>query len=424
MAFFGMPKNCEWALEHPVLKNKTRDQLNTLIPCTIHADAGPVTKTKSAMCLSWSSMLAYGIEKQTKFLVASWLKDGDADDSEVYRLMLEDFDKLSCDMEANFQFCLLFAKADEQCHCDEWGMTSYNAADETCTECLANRSSRPFTDLSAGAAWRPTERMPTQHYCARVRTPLHALMSSHYFTRWFIVLEVMHVMDCKGVASWVYGGILAILLTLPEMGSNKERRLALINQELVMFQAHHKVEYRLPRLRMSDMTNDGWAELAGPAIKSAMTKAAAPFFEHLSKKYITSGSRRDTSARHVASDLVRFYKIMDDEPTFFSAPALAELSNVCSHFGKHYMWLREFARQSNKLWWPIKPKLHKMQHLPLWAEVINPRHVHCYGEESSIGTTTLVWKRSIVGKYKNFIQRNVLVKRIGGLFLRFEQEPK
>ena len=56
----------------------------------------------------------------------------------------------------------LFAKADEEQHVVSWGMwgmPGYNAPDEVCPECLANRDQRPFTDLSPGARWRATDRM-------------------------------------------------------------------------------------------------------------------------------------------------------------------------------------------------------------------------------------------------------------------------
>ena len=42
---------------------------------------------------------------------------------------------------------LLFAKADEDCRSNDWGLPHYSAKDEVCSECLANRSTRPYTDL-------------------------------------------------------------------------------------------------------------------------------------------------------------------------------------------------------------------------------------------------------------------------------------
>ena len=57
---------------------------------------------------------------------------------------------------------LLFSEADLEQDTVGWGLPSYNAADECCGWCLANRSSRPLTDMSADATWRPTENMTNE----------------------------------------------------------------------------------------------------------------------------------------------------------------------------------------------------------------------------------------------------------------------
>ena len=69
---------------------------------------------------------------------------------------------------------------------------------------------------------------------------------------------------------------------------------------------------------------------------------------------------------------------------------------------------------------PVRTKVHKMQHLPRLAGIINPIYVQCYGEESLIGTTVQVWKKCMNGRYDKQAQRNVLLKRITGLLLRYE----
>ena len=84
------------------------------------------------------------------------------------------------------------------------------------------------------------------------------------------------------------------------------------------------------------------------------------------------------------------------------------------------MQLREVARQKGWLLWNVTPKVHKMQHVPLLASVINPRFVQNYAEESLIGTCTAIWARSVSGRYRSVAQRAVLAKKLTGLLLHFE----
>ena len=56
------------------------------------------------------------------------------------------------------------------------------------------------------------------------------------------------------------------------------------------------------------------------------------------------------------------------------------------------------------------------------CEIINPKSVQCYAEESQIGSTTLVYKGSMAGRYERGVQKVVLSKRELGLFVRYEPE--
>ena len=104
----------------------------------------------------------------------------------------------------------------------------------------------------------------------------------------------------------------------------------------------------------------------------------------------------------------------------FDRPQIAELKEICIKLGEGYQRLREHARVAQTLSWPVRPKTHRMQHVPLMSAVINPVFVQCYSEESQIGTTTRLWKRSIAERYQATVQGAVLVKRLVGLLLRLE----
>ena len=105
---------------------------------------------------------------------------------------------------------------------------------------------------------------------------------------------------------------------------------------------------------------------------------------------------------------------------FVPKAKIDELREVVLTIGEHWLSLREFARRGNHLCWKVAPKTHKFQHLPLYASVLNPRFTQCYAEESLIGTTTAIWKRSMNRRYKKRVQHLVLLKPTLGFFLRLE----
>ena len=58
----------DYRARHPVLKYMTLEDLATVIPLRIHEDSGPYSKNGSVSVLSWSSLLARGNEKETRYV--------------------------------------------------------------------------------------------------------------------------------------------------------------------------------------------------------------------------------------------------------------------------------------------------------------------------------------------------------------------
>ena len=211
----GTTGNGEAAGLHLALRGKTADELKHTIPCTLHQDAGPYSKRKSAECISFSSMLGVGAEKVTKFLLSTEIKTRRSVPCAVgWSSLLEDWEALAGGELGGFpiagradgvvwKFVLLHVKADEECQCKTWGMPHFSS-DEPCPYCMANRATRPFTDLQHDATWRRNDILPAEVFCDRLRTPKHPLMALPQVHSLFAYPDIVHCMDCNGVCSVVF----------------------------------------------------------------------------------------------------------------------------------------------------------------------------------------------------------------------------
>ena len=319
-----------------------------------------------------------------------------------------------------WRFLLLFCKGDEQQRADEWGLVHYNAGDECCTECLADRTTRPFSDLQASAAWRSTTIGDLDTYLNRFRVPRHPLASSPFVWRQFFILDLMHIVDCKGVAATIFGGLMATLVTRNSLGRTVAIRMATLQAFINNWYDSHPGLIKLPQLTFANLWCDGWAALSGPAIKSAMTRQAVPMFAELAKAFCTSGSPQDELMKLITIKLDEFYTVLDAADLFLTPEQLAHFETVVQDLVTTLQHLRALADAAGLLRWPVKPKAHKLCHMPLVAASINPVKMTCYSDESHIGTLTKVWSKSIAGRYRPRAQANVLAKRWLSILLRLE----
>jgi len=197
----------------------------------------------------------------------------------------------------------------------------------------------------------------------------------------------------------------------------------LINKKLQEHYKERPSSYKLPELTLANITaSNGWAELSSSAIKSAPTKAAAPFFASLARQYYPSASQLDTAIRQCCDNLVASYDIIRDATMFPNDVELTRLRDATDEFGIGLQTLRGVSSIEGQLLWQVRPKAHKAMHTPFFAQVISPSAVNCYINESQIGTSQQVWRASAKGKYHASIQRTMLAKRWLALLLRFESD--
>ena len=210
-----------------------------MVPLTLHEDAGPYSKRKSATIISFSSFFARSGDKLCQYPVASYVKEGPASEAQLHQLwtpILQEFERLARDGIGEWRFILLFCEGDMEVRSNSWGLSQLNSWNP-CSECLAHRGAEmPFTDLRADAAWRRTTTLDSAAYFDRARKPLHPLLASSFSWRWMTPLDAMHVCDCNGVTAIVAGSVIRpLVLRDHRLGRSQQQRLDAINARLLAF---------------------------------------------------------------------------------------------------------------------------------------------------------------------------------------------
>ena len=208
-----------------------------------------------------------------------------------------------------------------------------------------------------------------------LQTPVHALLSSPFFSdRALVDVDLMYVADCKGVTALVLGSIVSLLLADDRLGTSKEARLQLITTMLPECYDQHNGTHRLPPLRLTNVSSDGWDNLHGPAIKAANTRAAVHAFRGLCRRWVDRGTLSDNPVRFVIDALCLRNAV------FVSDGGITRLHAASIQLGTEYKRLREFDRVADRR---------------DWSRVINPKTIQNYHEQALISTVTNTWKPSI-----------------------------
>ena len=214
----------------------------------------------------------------------------------------------------------LFSKADEDNRCNVWGLPYWGARDEVCNDCRANRTDLPWSDLRRYAGWRATEAMLLETFFLRPMIPHHPLETSQFVWRLFYYLDIMHLSDCKGVDAIIFGSVLARIIRDIRFGATQQSRLDWFNAQLSQWYTDHPGTYRLPKIFLSNLVDaQGAYNLGGQGIKSAATRKASAFFDHLAHTQFSGPA--DASLRTATTELDRIYTLLDQSPMFMETLA-------------------------------------------------------------------------------------------------------
>jgi hypothetical protein len=239
--------------------------------------------------------------------------------------------------------------------------------------------------------------------------------------RGFYYIDFMHLMDVSGVSAVIYSFVIHGLLKDPAMGANRAARLGAVNRYMKMWLEDNPGKGKLPRLLASNLVaSNKWWELHGPAIKAATTRNSAAMFAAMSRDHYDTTTRFGGLVCEITSKLEEWYLALKDAGMFMSDAELESFEQITLDLVTTLQTLRAEGQMQSTLTWHIKPKSHKLCHLPLYASLVNPRFVGCYKDESHVGTVCKAWKASMSGRFQDHVEKTVLVKRFLGVVIRYE----
>ena len=442
-----------WA-EHPHLRGKTPADLRFTAPLTLFQDAGPFTKKKSFEMVSLAGLLGMGAELDSKIVSMVWLKDEiiDYGSSGAWTLMEESLKCLArgrgpgrtgrertwneldeCLAEkpicGEWCFLLVFGKSDAEQGTVGWGMPSYNDGDEVCGFCLANRSSTPFTDLSAFARWRSTCSLTREQFFNRFTHPLHPIPRSEFATRSFFRPDLMHTNDNNGVINIVAASVINLVLesrnpAVPAaLGSTIATRLQALNDKMASFQRDTNCPSRMPPITLQSLTlgdrGTSFSCLHGTLVKAANTRHLLPWIHDVAQAYLSGTNPLEKSAKKAVESLNEAVNLLYEADRFFTAEECDKFEKLVLRFGRHFQAAAFRSRESGGFHFQVTYKCHALQHIALYARLINPRFIQNYLEEGLIGKVAQVLRGSSRGPFKRRIVRTSLAKILIAVQLRY-----
>ena len=103
-------------------------------------------------------------------------------------------------MDLHGGFCV-FSENPTEISCAMVGDARILSSEQPCTWCPADRSVMPWPDLQASAHWRNHILVLKQQFLWRARFK-HPLLLSKFMHAGFLRVDIMHCVDCDGVAAF------------------------------------------------------------------------------------------------------------------------------------------------------------------------------------------------------------------------------
>ena len=278
--------------------------------------------------------------------------------------------------------------------------TPYHASASFCWRCQCNRSTTPWTDFRASAAWRraifsAADVMQQEHR--------HAIFKVPGVSRLSLMLDVMRTME-KGVTAHT---IACCLFTLVYDGPRRRRgeatpqekfnqlwlRIQVLSKELGL--KDHVRNFTLAQICKPERPHADYPCL-GSSIKAAETRRMVPAIA----KLVAECEQNRDEDRHrtlVMQALAKFYDILEAGGRYLG-PEAPELVEAAETFLSHYSWLASRAMAEGRLLWSITPKFHLLHHLAQQGVFENPSLYWVYSGEDFVGRISRIAHMCSYGK--------------------------
>ena len=248
--------------------------------------------------------------------------------------------------------------------------------------------------------------------------PLQYFVGTSAYTSF---LDLMHVVDHKGVAAYVFGSLLWGIMTTKEIAPTYATTLAIINDEIKQFYARNGVQNRMPPITVECIIQDDKTKsypcFSNPAVKAANTRALLPYFAELAIRLDDGVDVMKRHRRKALDYLHVFVYTLYAAPMFLDDAAKARASNCIDRFVLHYLWLSDNSCRQGRCLWNVTPKFHYLCHISFQLDLITPRFTQNYKEEGSIGRISTLYKSLANGPYLATSQATALRKYVVALHL-------
>ena len=309
-----------WDL-HPWLRGKSPGDLRYHVPLAMFDDDGPISNLSSAYVRQFYSVLGTGSDKETRYLLSTGISGSPLPD-ESWLALMPSFEKLASPRaEGLWGGVLIFFCADLDYVCNTFGLPHFNA-ENCCSLCLANNSTRPHNKYSSSAGWKGTE-VDNVTFKARLRRPLHPCVAHPWFGVFTYRHDLLHMADHHGIASHICANILWAHLSSEREGAalpggTMDERLDFLNSDVRAFYSMNDVQNRLPSFKEDNIKGGDWPELRGNNGKAANTRAFVPYCLALQKRAVELvPSTKNKHMLKVVEALHTIFDIVYSAPCFF-----------------------------------------------------------------------------------------------------------
>ena len=259
------------------------------------------------------------------------------------------------------------------------------ATDKFCWLCDACRSNpeKSWKDFREQPGWSLVD--PAAVVESISNNPLLALPFCSEFN---VVLDLLHVLDHKGVAAHLLGSCCHLLIFRPQNRTwvAREQALADLWRRIQEIYVEEGTPSRLTNLQMSMIVDvkHPFAEFAClRAVKAAETRYLVPVLAR-----IMDERAQDTVEQHAALAcllLAKFYAQLDCASMLPGEETANEIDQTMVQFLLECTWLEAWAEKEARKLFHIVPKHHMARHLGFQTHWLNPRWGWTYKAESWVG---------------------------------------